>query len=94
MKKKAENEPVRRLNEMAPGDLMQVHRILYDLSDGRASLPRLHTGETLLCIKNKGPQIVLARNDGSRVEVSPLHANTVQVLRRGSARRPTKRASD
>jgi hypothetical protein len=79
MRRDRADHPIRRLNEMAPGDLMQVHSILYDLSDGRASLPRIRTGEMLLCIRNKGPKIVVAKADGSRMEVSPLHANTVQV---------------
>jgi hypothetical protein len=81
MRRDQSYKSIHRLNEVDPGDLVQVHSILYDLSDGRASLPRLHTGEVLLCIRNKGPKIVVAKADGSRMEVSPLHANTVQVRR-------------
>ena len=81
MRRDRSSQPIHRLNEMDPGDLVQVQTILYDLSDGRASLPRLRKGEVLLCIRNKGPKIVVAKADGSRMEVSPLHANTVQVRR-------------
>ncbi len=92
-KTSANAAPVRRLNETAPGDILIVERILYDLSDGRASLPRLRAGEMVRRVYDQGQGLVLERADGSHAYVTTLHANTVQVrpCKRWKKQAPAKR---
>jgi hypothetical protein len=89
MKKRKATEPVRRLNETAAGGFFLVERILYDLSDGRASLPRLRAGEVIQRIGG-GSEITVAKADGSLAYVSPLHANTIQVRPYKGKKRPAR----
>ena len=83
-KTRANATPIRRLNETSPGDFLLVERILYDLSDGRASIPRLRAGEVVRRGYDMGNALVVERADGTQAYVTTLHANTVQV-------RPCKR---
>ena len=92
MKKRKAAEPVRRLNETAPGGFFLVERILYDLSDGRASLPRLRAGDVIQVIGG-GAEMTVEKADGSFAYVSPLHANTIQVRPYRGRKRPVRRAS-
>jgi hypothetical protein len=89
MKKRKATEPVRRLNETAPGGFFLVERILYDLSDGRASLPRIRAGEVIQRVGG-GSEIVVARADGTLTYVTPLHANTIQVRPYKGRKRSTR----
>ena len=90
MKKRKAAEPVRRLNETAPGGFFLVERILYDLSDGRASLPRLRAGDVIQVIGGGGAEMTVEKADGSFAYVSPLHANTIQVRPYRGRKRPVR----
>jgi hypothetical protein len=87
---RAKIPPVRRLNETSPGDLLLVERILYDLSDGRASLPRLRAGEVVQRVQDQGMGIVVMKADGTHAYVTTLHANTVQVRPCKSWKKPAR----